>query len=124
MDTALSTEYRFDAPEVQRDARGAVVRWTIRGTLELDLPVGHAVISVPQLHERGEARRCEIHLIDGHLPLSTLELLDAEFFTLSILRPPSERTPSHHRHQKYAEPRRSWPLARRKSTTSRSGSMG
>ena len=63
-----------------------------------------SVISVPNLLERWEARRYEIRLIAGHFPLSTLELLDAEFFTLSVLRPPLERTLSYLRHQKKLNP--------------------
>jgi hypothetical protein len=59
-----------------------------------------SVISVAHLLERWQARRDEIRLIAGHFPLSTVELLDADFVTLSILRPPVERTLSYLRHQK------------------------
>jgi hypothetical protein len=59
-----------------------------------------SVISVAHLLERWQARRDEIRLIAGHFPLSTLELLDADFVTMSILRPPVERTLSYLRHQK------------------------
>ena len=60
----------------------------------------HSVISLSHLLERWRARRHEIRLIAGHFPLSTVELLDAEFVTLSVLRPPVERTLSYLRHQK------------------------
>jgi hypothetical protein len=59
-----------------------------------------AVISVTHLLSRWQARRDEIRLIAGHFPLSTIELLDADFVTLSMLRDPVERTLSYLRHQK------------------------
>ncbi len=59
-----------------------------------------SVISVSHLLERWQTRRDEIRLVAGHFPLSTIELLDAEFVTMSILRPPVERTLSYLRHQK------------------------
>lgn len=59
-----------------------------------------SVISLDHLRQRWHARRDEIRLIAGHFPLSTVELLDAEFVTLSVLRPPIERTLSYLRHQK------------------------
>jgi hypothetical protein len=59
-----------------------------------------SVISVTHLRERWRARRDEIRVIAGHFPLSTIDLLDADFVTLSILRPPVERTLSYLRHQK------------------------
>jgi hypothetical protein len=58
------------------------------------------VISVTHLLERWRERRDEIRLVAGHFPLSTVELLDAEFVTLSILRAPVDRTLSYLRHQK------------------------
>lgn len=61
---------------------------------------GHSVISLSHLLERWEARRDEIRVIAGHFPLSTVELLDAHFVTLSVLRPPVERTLSYLRHQR------------------------
>ena len=66
--------------------------------------VGHSVISLSNLLERWRARRDELRLIAGHFPLSTVELLDADFLTLSILRPPVERTLSYLRHQKMLNP--------------------
>jgi hypothetical protein len=59
-----------------------------------------SVISVNHLLERWRARRHEIRLVAGHFPLSTVELLDADFVTFGILRPPVERTLSYLRHQK------------------------
>lgn len=59
-----------------------------------------SVISLSHLLERWQARRQEIRVIAGHFPLSTVELLDADFVTVSVLRPPVERTLSYLRHQK------------------------
>jgi hypothetical protein len=59
-----------------------------------------SVISLEHLLERWRVRRDEIRLVAGHFPLSTVELLDAEFVTLSILRPPVARTVSYLCHQK------------------------
>ena len=59
-----------------------------------------SVISVTHLLDRWRERRDEIRLVAGHFPLSTIELLDAEFVTLSILRAPVDRTLSYLRHQK------------------------
>ncbi len=59
-----------------------------------------SVISVSHLLDRWGARRNEIRLVAGHFPLSTVDLLDADFVTVSILRPPVERTLSYLRHQK------------------------
>jgi hypothetical protein len=59
-----------------------------------------SVISVQHLLQRWEERKDEIRLVAGHFPLSTIELLDAPFVTLSILRPPVERTVSYLRHQR------------------------
>lgn len=58
------------------------------------------VISLRHLRARWSDRRDEIRLIAGHFPLSTTELLDAPFVTLSVLRPPVDRTLSYLRHQK------------------------
>ena len=59
-----------------------------------------SVISLAHLLARWQVRRDEIRLVAGHFPLSTVELLDADFVTLSILRPPVDRTLSYLRHQK------------------------
>ena len=58
-----------------------------------------SVISLRHLLERWEARGDEIRLVAGHFPLSTTEVLDAPFVTLTVLRPPVERTLSYLRHQ-------------------------
>ncbi len=59
-----------------------------------------SVISLAHLLERWNARRDEIRLVAGHFSVSTVELLDADFVTLSILREPVDRTLSYLRHQK------------------------
>lgn len=59
-----------------------------------------SVISLSHLLERWKVRKGEIRLIAGHFPLSTVELLDADFVTVSILREPVDRTLSYLRHQK------------------------
>ena len=59
-----------------------------------------SVISLAHLLERWRVRRGEIRLVAGHFPLSTVELLDADFVTLSVLRPPVDRTLSYLHHQK------------------------
>ncbi len=59
-----------------------------------------SVISLAHLLERWKVRKDEIRLIAGHFPLSTVELLDADFVTVSILREPIDRTLSYLRHQK------------------------
>jgi len=63
-----------------------------------------SVISLAHLLDRWQDRRDEIRLVAGHFPLATVELLDADFVTLSILRPPVERTLSYLRHQKKINP--------------------
>ncbi len=68
--------------------------------------VGHLSISVSHLLERWKVRRDEIRVIGAHFPLSTVELLDADFVTLSVLRPPVERTLSYLRHQTQKSPGR------------------
>jgi hypothetical protein len=59
-----------------------------------------SVISVRHLLDRWRARGGEIRLVAGHFPLCTVELLDAPFVTLTVLRPPVERTLSYLRHQR------------------------
>jgi hypothetical protein len=63
-----------------------------------------SVISVRHLLERWAARRDEIRVVAGHFPLGTVDLLDAEFVKLTVLRPPVERTLSYLRHQKRLNP--------------------
>jgi hypothetical protein len=48
-------------------------------------------ISVAQLLSRWEQRRDEIEIVTGHFPLATVELLDADFVTLTVLREPVDR---------------------------------
>jgi hypothetical protein len=98
---------RFFVVHLQKSA-GTTLRDRFRATFpseaiypnRSDGGVGHAVISLSNLLERWTARRAELRLIAGHFPLSTVELLDADFVTVSILRPPVERTLSYLRHQK------------------------
>jgi hypothetical protein len=59
-----------------------------------------SVISVSHLLNRWDARRQEVRVIAGHFPLATIELLDAPFVTLTIVREPVERTLSYLRHQR------------------------
>jgi hypothetical protein len=51
-----------------------------------------AVLSVEHLLERWRVRRDEIVVVTGHFPRCTVELLDARFTTLTLLRDPVERT--------------------------------
>jgi len=97
---------RFFVVHLQKTA-GTSLRDRFRATFENDSvypnktdgPVGHAVISLSHLLERWQTRRDELRLIAGHFPLSTVDLLDAEFVTLSVLRPVVDRTLSYLRHQ-------------------------
>jgi len=59
-----------------------------------------SVISVSHLLERWQARRHELRVIAGHFPLATVELLDTNFVTLTVVRDPVTRTLSYLRHQK------------------------
>ena len=58
-----------------------------------------AVISVRHLLDRWAVRGREIRLLTGHFPVRTVELLDAPFVTMTVLRHPVERTLSFLRHQ-------------------------
>jgi hypothetical protein len=58
-----------------------------------------SVISVAHLRARWAARGGQIRLLTGHFPVRTVELLDAPFVTMTILRHPVERTLSFLRHQ-------------------------
>jgi Sulfotransferase family len=58
-----------------------------------------SVISVAHLRARWAARGGQIRLLTGHFPVRTVELLDAPFVILTILRHPVERTLSFLRHQ-------------------------
>jgi hypothetical protein len=61
-------------------------------------------LSVDQLLLRWKERRDEIRIVMGHFPLCTIELLDAEFTTLTVVRDPVERTLSHLRHHRKLTP--------------------
>ena len=69
-----------------------------------DLFVVAPQVSVGQLLARWEQRKDEIRVITGHFPYSTIELIDAEFVTLSVLREPVERALSHLRHHRKMTP--------------------
>jgi hypothetical protein len=66
---------------------------------------GSPVREMPQfkvdvLLDRWAKRRDEIRVVTGHFPLCTVELLDAPFVTLSVLREPVSRTLSYLRHHR------------------------
>ncbi len=62
------------------------------------------VLSVLHLLERWRVRRDEIRIVTGHFPLCTVDLLDAPFTTLTLLRDPVERTLSYLRHHREQTP--------------------
>jgi hypothetical protein len=59
----------------------------------------HAVISVRHLQQRWTVRGEKIRLLTGHFPVRTVDLLDAPFVTVTVLRHPVDRTLSFLRHQ-------------------------
>jgi hypothetical protein len=61
-------------------------------------------LSVEQLVQRWKERQDEIRIVLGHFPLCTVELLDADFTTLTVLREPVERTLSFLRHHRRLTP--------------------
>jgi hypothetical protein len=61
-------------------------------------------LSVDQLLVRWKERRDQIRIVLGHFPLCTVDLLDAEFTTLTVLREPVERTLSFLRHHRRLTP--------------------
>lgn len=61
------------------------------------------VISIDHLRERLAARGDQIRVITGHFPLCTVELLDGQYTTLTLLREPVERTLSYLRHHRQEE---------------------
>ena len=61
-------------------------------------------MAVDQLLARWEARRDEIRIVMGHFPLATVQLLDADFTTLTVVREPVERTLSFLRHHRKMTP--------------------
>jgi hypothetical protein len=103
----MTEPQRFFVVHLQKTA-GTTLRDRFRATLPdsaiypnaTDGDPLHSVISLGHLLERWPTRRDELRLIAGHFPLSTVELLDAPFVTLSVLRPVVDRTLSYLRHQK------------------------
>ena len=98
---------RFFIAHMQKTA-GTTVRDRLRATFSdaqiypnaSDGPnILHAVISVSHLQQRWAARGDEIRLLTGHFPLRVVELLDAPFVRLTVLRHPVDRTLSFLRHQ-------------------------
>src|SRR5689334_23446783 len=61
-------------------------------------------MAVDQLQARWQARRDEIRIVMGHFPLATVQLLDADFTTLTVVREPVERTLSFLRHHRKMTP--------------------
>jgi hypothetical protein len=107
LDPSLDPPQRFFIAHMQKTA-GTTVRDRLRATFTdaqiypnaSDGPdIRHAVISVKYVQERWAARGDEIRLLTGHFPLRTVELLDAPFVRLTVLRDPVERTLSFLRHQ-------------------------
>ena len=91
---------RFFIVHLQK-AAGTTLRDRFRSTLPDTVSYSNAsdgtdkrlsVISLSHLLARWQDRRDEVRLVAGHFPLSTVELLDADFVTLSALRPPVDRT--------------------------------
>lgn len=62
------------------------------------------VLSTGFLLERLAARGSEIHVITGHFPLCTTELIGGPLTTITLLREPVERTLSYLRHHRENEP--------------------
>jgi hypothetical protein len=101
------TPTRFFIAHMQKTA-GTTVRDRLRATFTDDQiypnagdgpDIRHAVISVSYLQDRWATRRDEIRLLTGHFPLRVVEVLDADFVRLTVLRHPVERTLSFLRHQ-------------------------
>jgi len=63
-----------------------------------------AIITLSHLEKRWIKRKDEIRLVHGHFPLSTTNVLGVPFTTMSVLRPPLERTLSYLRHQREVVP--------------------
>jgi hypothetical protein len=63
-----------------------------------------AVIVVDHLLERWRTQRDTTRVVTGHFPLCTVELLDDDFTTLTVLREPVERTLSYLRHHREMTP--------------------
>lgn len=106
-DAAGSHPRRYFVAHMQKTA-GTTLRDRLRATFpdEQIYPNGTdgpdarvAVISVEHLQQRWAARGDQIRLLTGHFPVRTVELLDAPFVTMTVLRDPVERTLSFLRHQ-------------------------
>jgi hypothetical protein len=63
-----------------------------------------SVISVDHLRARWPLRRTRAHILTGHFPLRSAELLEEQFRTLTTLRDPVERTLSYLRHHRVMTP--------------------
>lgn len=63
------------------------------------------VLGVDRLLQRLQDPGPELRVITGHFPLCTVDLLDGEFATFTVLRDPVERVLSFLRHQREVEPR-------------------
>lgn len=63
-----------------------------------------AIIMLSHLEKRWKKRGDEIRLVHGHFPLSTTNVLGVPFTTMSVLRPPLDRTLSYLRHQREVVP--------------------
>ena len=61
-------------------------------------------ISLDQLLARWAERSEEIEIVAGHFPLATVELLDADFVTLTVLREPVDRVLSQLHRYREREP--------------------
>ena len=66
------------------------------GGLMTDMPQ----LKVDRLLQRWVARREQIRVVAGHFPLCTVQLLDAPFVTLTVVREPVARTLSYLRHHR------------------------
>lgn len=61
-------------------------------------------VSLNHLRRRWADRKDEIRVIVGHYPYCSIEMLDAPFTTLTVLREPVERTLSYLRHHRENSP--------------------
>ena len=110
-DTPLDDKRRFFFLHLQKTAGTALWR-RLQGVFEEssvypgpgDGQPPATVLSVSHLLERWRLRRDEIQIVTGHFPLCTIELLDAPFTTLTLLRDPLERTLSYLRHHREQTP--------------------
>jgi hypothetical protein len=61
-------------------------------------------LMIPVLLRRWAVRGDRIRVVTGHFPLCTIELLDADFDSFTVLRDPVERTLSYLRHHRKTTP--------------------